>query len=135
MTRTVGEEWSRQWRQVIRDEIFKNQEQQGNAFVFANMFGGNNFWHTPTKDTWHKIMGNKYIMDNYLEFSDAKFQEHQDHIVLNKPVLLPDQIPIPRSRKAKPVQETRQLPVQQTQQENTQYLLEQVLDRLDSMAV
>lgn len=133
--RTIGEEWSLQWKQVIRDEIFLYQSEQGGATVMLGMFGGNNFWYTPTKATWPKILNNQDILASYLDFSKFKFKEHRDHITLNKPTLLPDQIPIPRARKSSRKTESVQANLQAQAQDNTQFLLEQVLDRLDSMTM
>lgn len=132
--RTIGQQWSVQWKHVIRDEIFTQQQLQGPAAIFATVYMGDNFWYTPTEDTWKYIIGNMHTRERYLEFSNQKYREHEEHIALNKVVLAEDQVPIPKVRSKPPKAQETAL-VSQRQQENTQFLLAQVLQRLDSMEV
>jgi hypothetical protein len=137
--RTIGEEWSSQWKKAIRNEIFTQQQAQGPAAVFAVIFMGDNFWYTQSRESWKKIIGVRHTREMYLEFSDEKFQEHQEHIALNKNVITEGQIPLPKSRlRSNPSRTVKTTDQQehletQRQQENTQFLLNQVIQRLDSL--
>lgn len=133
--RTIGEEWSRQWKRVIRDEIFLHQSEQGAGHVLLGVFAGTNFWYTPTKSTWNAIIQMPETKEEYIDFSEGMYEEYQNRIAQNQADLRPDQIAVPRRRKdkaIKPVVQAQQLEISR-QQENTQFLLSQVLQRLDKV--
>ena len=154
---SINEEWSRQWTEVIKNEIhqqLRDSQRAPPAGPGANPFEASlNFFYCPTGEKWAEILEGTNLVQDYQEFSARRVQAlkrsgHlpaalQKQLAVMSRATLQTQLPLPRTRLSARTDdpavsrlqsrvaalETRLERAQQD--ENTQFLLKQVLERLE----
>lgn len=153
---TIGQEWSLRWSAVIKNEIEKRQlgGTGSDLFIYHEF---NNFWYCPNTDVWHTVLAGTNYAQKYKDWSIKKVTEKKHtgsipHALMSRLEFLSpegtfiqnDQIPLPQTRlsaRSDPAVSQLQSRIaalesklgQAKQDENTQFLLAKVLDKLDAI--
>jgi hypothetical protein len=153
---TIGQEWSLRWSAVIKNEIEKRQlgGTGSDLFIYHEF---NNFWYCPNTDVWHTVLAGTNYAQKYKDWSIKKVTEKKHtgsipHALMSRLEFLSpegtfiqnDKIPLPQTRlsaRSDPAVSQLQSRIaalesklgQAKQDENTQFLLAKVLDKLDAI--
>jgi hypothetical protein len=143
----ISQEWSYQWTQIIKNEIM------GEAAQGLDFEANQNFFYCPNGDVWNMILRGTGCEQEYREFSERRVQAlkrsgHlpaalQKQLAVMSRATLQTQLPLPRTRLSARTDDPAVTRLQSRvaaletqlgraqQDENTQFLLKQVLERLE----